>query len=225
MKHLIIPDVHGRRCWTLEQLERFIRQGGMIVCLGDYFDSFDKTVDEQIELFEELCMLKEKYPKNVIMLIGNHEQYGQRFNPNFNKMYSGFQHKFAFRIGDVIDKHQDKLQYAYRYNNYLFTHAGLSHTCLNALICNNEDYPTECNDDLVKLLNYEHPEHWFATFKYNGGRHGFDGILWIRPESLEKDLPKLDMIQVVGHTYQEYGVTITKNVIYCDTHQLITLDI
>jgi metallophosphoesterase superfamily enzyme len=48
----------------------------MIVCLGDYFDSFDKTADEQIELFEELCMLKEKYPKNIIMLIGNHEQYG-----------------------------------------------------------------------------------------------------------------------------------------------------
>jgi hypothetical protein len=106
----------------------------------------------------------------------------------------------------------------------LFTHAGLSETCLNSLICNDEDYPTSVKE-IEYILNYEHPEHWFATFKYNGGRHKFDGILWIRPESLEKDLPKLDMIQIVGHTYQEYGVTITKNVIYCDTHQLITLDI
>ena len=227
MKHLIIPDVHGKRFWTLEQLEKFIKsQFGMIVCLGDYFDSFDKTIDEQIELFEELCMLKEKYPKNVIMLWGNHcIQYSLKRNPDFKKQYAGFQYKYMYRISDLIEKHFNKLQFAYSYNKYLFTHAGLSHTCLNALIAYDEDYPKECNDDLVRLLNYNHREHYFNTFKYNGGSDKFDGILWIRPESLEKDLPKLDMIQVVGHTYQEYGVNITKNVIYCDTFQLITLDI
>ena len=64
---LIIPDVHGKRFWTLEQLKRFIReQQGIIVCLGDFFDSFGKLVDEQFELFNEILTLKEKYPKNVI---------------------------------------------------------------------------------------------------------------------------------------------------------------
>jgi hypothetical protein len=74
------------------------------------------------------------------------------------------------------------------------------------------------------MLNYPHQEHNWAS-NHNGGSNKFDGILWIRPTQLEKDLPKLDIIQVVGHTYQEYGVNITKDVIYCDAHQLITLDI
>ena len=122
MKHLIIPDVHGKRFWTLEQLKRFIReQQGIIVCLGDFFDSFGKLVDEQFELFNEFVMLKEKYPKNVIILWGNHDwHYSTKFNPNLKPLCSGFQEKYKYRISDLIEKHFNKFQFFITFFDSLF---------------------------------------------------------------------------------------------------------
>jgi len=224
VKHLIIPDTHGNKFYHFDRLVTHLKNGYNIVCLGDEFDSFDKKLSDQLEIFKNLTKLKHKYPKQVILLWGNHTyQYSRKFNPDLIPLCSGFQENRKYIIADEVDKHFDKFQFAYQYKNYLFTHAGLSNTYLQYL----KDKVGIKGGNLIinieELLNYPHQEHNWAS-GYNGGRDRFDGIMWIRPTQLNKDLPE-GIKQIVGHTKQENGIWITDDVIYCDAEQTFTIDL
>lgn len=217
--HLIIPDTHGNRFYNFENLKTHLRNGNKIVCLGDFFDSYSKSLLQQLEIFKNITYLKDKYPDNVIILWGNHDwQYNRRFNPSLTALCSGFQ-EFPknYQIADQLAENESKFQFAYQYKNYLFTHAGLSNTYLKYL------KDKTGLEDIVEMLNYPYKEHFWAS-KYNGGGDRFDGILWIRPDQLNKDLPQ-GLKQIVGHTYQRNGIHITDDVIYCDAEQTFTIDI
>ncbi len=202
MKTLCIGDIHGRSNWKLaiyqeEPVDR-------VIFIGDYFDSFDISGVEQIHNFKEIIYYKKTNPQvEVIMLLGNHDM---SYYPGFtDTAISGYQHRMAPSIKQVVEENKEHLQMAYGFGEYLFTHAGVSPVFMDQVFGKNDWSKESVVVDLNELFRYK-PK----AFEFNG----FDGYgdnstqtpIWIRPRSLmssnkkhEKGLKK-DYIQVVGHT-------------------------
>jgi len=202
MKTVVLGDTHGRSNWKLaiyqeESIDR-------VIFIGDYFDSFELSAVEQIHNFKEIINYKEKNPQvEVVLLIGNHDA---PYFPEFNDTaISGYQHRMAPSISQVIDENRHHLQMAYSFDNFLFTHAGVSPTFMDGEFGPEGWVKENVVRDLNDLWKYK-PN----SFEFNGsdphGDNTYQTPIWIRPKSLmsvnkkhEKGLKK-DYIQVVGHT-------------------------
>jgi predicted phosphodiesterase len=199
MKTIVLGDIHGRNIWkhiiSKENPDR-------IVFIGDYFDSFDYNTEIQINNFLDICEYKKTGGKEVIMLIGNHDFH---YFPEIGDTgTSGYQRGGCKSIEYLISENKNLLQIAYEFDNFLFTHAGVSETFLNRcknLHPNNEGLSiSELLNDLFKFKSW--------AFEFNGREpHGDDitqSCIWIRPKSLMRDAQniKKSYIQIVGHTPQ-----------------------
>jgi DNA repair exonuclease SbcCD nuclease subunit len=200
MKTVVIGDVHGRSLWKLIVYKE---NPDRVIFIGDYFDSFEISGVEQIQNFKEIVEYKTTSGKEVIMLVGNHDHH---YYPEVGYTgTSGYQSGIAPSITQVIDENREHLQIAYSFDEFLFTHAGVSPTFMDG------EFGEEgwVEDNVVELLN--------DLFKYKPKSFDFNGIdphgdntyqtpIWIRPRSLmavnkkhNKGLKK-KYIQVVGHT-------------------------
>ena len=87
------------------------------------------------------------------------------------------------------------LQMAYRHENYLFTHAGVTKTFLQE-----NGWTNNAIDEFINNLWKYKPK----AFLFNGTNSIGDDIsqtpIWVRPKSLIKDSKNLGLIQIVGHT-------------------------
>ena len=200
MKTVVIGDVHGRSLWKLivnqENPDR-------VIFIGDYFDSFEISGVEQIQNFKEIIEYKEKSGKEVIMLVGNHDHH---YYPEIGYTgTSGYQSRIAPSITQVINENRQHLQMAYSFNEFLFTHAGVSPTFMDG------EFGEEgwVEDNVVELLN-DLFKYKPKSFDFNGtdpyGDNTYQTPIWIRPRSLmavnkkhDKGLKK-KYIQIVGHT-------------------------
>jgi hypothetical protein len=200
MKTVVIGDVHGRSLWKLivnqENPDR-------VIFIGDYFDSFEISGVEQIQNFKEIIEYKEKSGKEVITLIGNHDHH---YYPEVGYTgTSGYQSRITPSITQVIDENRQHLQIAYSFDEFLFTHAGVSPTFMDG------EFGEEgwVEDNVVELLN-DLFKYKPKSFDFNGtdpyGDNTYQTPIWIRPKSLmavnkkhDKGLKK-KYIQVVGHT-------------------------
>ena len=201
MKTVVIGDVHGRSLWKLivnqENPDR-------VIFIGDYFDSFEISGVEQIQNFKEIIEYKEKSGKEVIMLVGNHDHH---YYPEVGYTgTSGYQSRISPSINQVIDENRQHLQIAYSFDEFLFTHAGVSPTFMDG------EFGEEgwVEDNVVELLN-DLFKYKPKSFDFNGtdpyGDNTYQTPIWIRPKSLmavnkkhNKGLKK-KYIQVVGHTH------------------------
>jgi hypothetical protein len=200
-KTLILGDTHGRSNWKLA-----IHQDkpDRVIFIGDYFDSFDIPGLDQIYNFKEIVHYKESNPQvEVVMLIGNHDHH---YFPEIGYTgTSGYQSGIAPSISQVINENRHHLQMAYGFENFLFTHAGVSPVFMDQVFGENDWNIETVVVDLNELFKYK-PK----AFEFNG----FDGYgdnttqtpIWIRPRSLmsankkhKKGLKK-DYIQIIGHT-------------------------
>jgi len=210
MKTVVVGDVHGRSVWKLivnqEQPDR-------VIFIGDYFDSWDIPGLEQIYNFKEILEYKEtsysrvgtleEHKTDVILLIGNHDHH--YFPEIGNTGTSGYQYGIAPNITQVLDENRRHLQMAYSFDNFLFTHAGVSPVFMDNTF--GEDGWNK--DNVVKLLN-DKMIYQPKTFEFNGmessGNNTTQTPIWIRPSSLmsankkHKKGLKNDYIQIVGHT-------------------------
>jgi hypothetical protein len=200
MKTVVIGDIHGRSLWKLivhqENPDR-------VIFIGDYFDSFDISGVEQIQNFKEILEYKKTSGKEVILLIGNHDHH---YYPEIgNTGTSGYQKGIAPNITQVIDENRKHLQMAYCYDEFLFTHAGVSPEFMDASFG-----PNDWNEDTVVTQLNELFEYQPRKFDFNGfdpyGDNTYQTPIWIRPRSLmavnkkhDKGLKK-KYIQIVGHT-------------------------
>ena len=200
MKTVVIGDVHGRSLWKLivnqENPDR-------VIFIGDYFDSFEISGVEQIQNFKEIIEYKEKSGKEVIMLVGNHDHH---YYPEIGYTgTSGYQSRIAPSITQVINENRQHLQIAYSFDEFLFTHAGVSPTFMDG------EFGEEgwVEDNVVELLN-DLFKYKPKSFDFNGtdpyGDNTYQTPIWIRPKSLmavnkkhDKGLKK-KYIQIVGHT-------------------------
>jgi predicted MPP superfamily phosphohydrolase len=200
MRTIVLGDTHGRSVWKLiVNMEKPDR----VIFIGDYFDSYDLTAVEQMHNFNEIIEYKESSKAEVVLLIGNHDHH---YYPEIgNTGTSGYQYGAAAAIGKVVDDNRQHLQMAYSFDNFLFTHAGVSPVFMDDTFgADGWD-----KDNIVELLN-EKMKYQPKAFEFSGFESSGDNTtqtpIWIRPRSLmsankkhERGL-KNDYIQIVGHT-------------------------
>jgi len=214
MKTIVIGDIHGRSVW---KLITHLENADRVIFVGDYFDSFDISGVEQIHNFKEIIEYKEtsftndgtdnQHKTEVILLIGNHDHH---YYPEIgNTGTSGYQYGAAPNISQVIDENRHHLQMAYSFDNYLFTHAGVSPVFMDQVFGEN----SWDKNNIVELLN-DKMKYQPKTFEFSGFESSGDNTtqtpIWIRPRSLmsankkhENGL-KNDYIQIVGHTEMKH---------------------
>jgi hypothetical protein len=207
MKILVIPDIHTH----YEKAERICRKYSdhKIIFLGDYFDQFKDTPDDNQFTAD---WLKESLSKpNRIHLRGNHDE---QYDPRINVFCSGFSGNKKNAINNVLTVEDwDKLKYFHFENTWLFSHAGVNrHWFGNPMDDKiNIDALQEKIENGVVLQKSGNPDNCiWASDKLRAGKHEFGGILWA-------DWRKLDLIpnlkQCVGHTPLHRITTLTDNII------------
>jgi predicted phosphodiesterase len=209
-KTIVLGDTHGRSQWKLITHQE---NADRVIFIGDYFDSYDLSAVEQMHNFKEIIEYKEtsftnegtldQHKTEVILLIGNHDHH---YYPEVGHTgTSGYQYGAAAAISQVIDENRKHLQMAYSFDNFLFTHDGVSPVFMDQVF--GEDGWDK--NDIVKLLN-DKMTYQPKTFEFNGLEGSGDNTtqtpIWIRPRSLmsankkHKNGLKNDYIQIVGHT-------------------------
>lgn len=208
MKTLVLGDTHGTSFW---KLITHIEQPNRVIFIGDYFDSFDIKLEEQLNNFLDIMQYKKDAKDvEVVCLIGNHDHH---YFPEIGDTgTSGYQHMGAFQIGPVLDANREHLQMAYAFDDFLFTHAGVSTEFMNSVFGVNEWSINTLVDDLNELF-----KHKPATFSFGmavsmkkmsyidpTGDNTEQSPIWIRPRSLmaankNTELKKAYR-QIFGHT-------------------------
>lgn len=203
MKTVIIGDVHGRSVWKLMVHQE--SDADRVIFVGDYFDSFDIPGIEQIHNFKEIIEYKKTSGKEVVMLIGNHDYH---YFPEVGYCnMEGYQHRMATSISYEINENRKHLQMAYKFDNVLCTHAGVTKTFMNSVFGNYGWKLENVVEDLNELFKHK-PRSFnfddsYAYFTDGYGDNVWQSPIWVRPRSLQRDgLDKKSLIQVVGHTKQ-----------------------
>lgn len=202
MKIIAIGDIHGRTIW--KNIVAKEADCDKIIFIGDYFDTRNYTIkgDTQIANFKEILELKKQNPEQVIMLIGNHDLH---YLKGIDERYSGYQAGYAIEIGEIIGKAitDGYIQMCYHSAPFFFSHAGLTKTWARRVL--GDDVISE---QLVQTINdflVFRPRVFTFMMGDNYSESGDDitqGPVWVRPESLAKDM--VDGITcVVGHTPAE----------------------
>lgn len=198
MRIFVFGDLHGNSVW--QDILSNNNTWDKIVFLGDYFDSFTITREEQLKNFKALIRLKQSFPDDVILLIGNHDYHYFPFI--YEKGTSGYSGIFKSIVSPILQENLGKFVMCYKHNNYLFTHAGISPEFIDNLVDIDKSLPY---DELLNLLWKDRP----MSFGFNGvncyGDDTYQTPIWIRPTSLlksnEKDTRVIDnYAQIVGHT-------------------------
>lgn len=205
MKIIVIGDVHGLQIWKtiIEQEQTYDK----VIFLGDYWDSFDISPIAQRDNYIEIQKFRDENPNKVITLMGNHD-----YHYIYPAKYSGWKMPTKELAGELLDKDflAEKLPFAYKWGNIIFSHAGITNYWLKEV----------AKTTLEELLEGLIPMHYFD---WNGIR-GFDmygntisnSPLWVRPQALAGDM--LDSYkQVVGHTHTNQITNIDDELYICDT--------
>ncbi len=197
-KIIAIGDLHGRDTW--EKIVEKEKDADKIVFIGDYFDSFDISFDEQYKNYCRICAFKQEYPEQIILLIGNHEYHYLWWIAK--EKYSGFQEKYSEKITQAIRNSitEGWLQMAYQEEQYLFTHAGVTQTWMDA---NYDVTKHEGNlaDEINEIFS-DCPEAFRFTASNpldNTGDSITQSPIWVRPRALQSDAIE-GFIQIIGHT-------------------------
>ena len=204
----IIPDVHGRRFW---RSAASAAATGPVVFLGDYLDPYGNegiSQDEAFEEFQEILLLKDLYPSNVTLLLGNHDLHyvshkleGCRFDW-FN----------AARNKELFLTNLDKFDLALAVDNILFTHAGV----LRGWYEEHYEIPDDigAGDIATRLNNLFHGGMIRSAFMNSlaeisacrGGMDLFGSPVWADVHEHNPDAPEFDGIfQIFGH-YPSLGM-------------------
>lgn len=213
----VIGDIHGRVIW--KEIVKNTKVTNWIF-IGDYFDAYHQGVsgNKQIVNFKEILELKKANPDKITLLLGNHDYHYIR---GIGESYSGYQATYALEIGELVEQaiKDNLIQMCYLYDNFFFSHAGLTKTWVRNIFSPNNVNPL-VTDILVHHLNdylYYQPRIFRFMSGDNASKTGDDvtqGPIWVRPESLLKDM--VDGITcVVGHTSVS-SVTIYEKLILVD---------
>lgn len=210
MKILAIGDIHGKNIW--EELKYLIDEYDKFIFIGDYFDSFDIKPIIQLHNFNNIIEFKIKYFDKVDLLIGNHDYH---YFPTVDENYSGYQSvmRFDFQNSLYSAYNDNMLSICKIYNNYLFSHAGLTKTWLQYNNIDTNNLETSINE-----LFYYFPKQFGFLMGRNFSEYGDDvtqGPLWVRPNSLMKDGIS-DYVQIVGHTSKQNINRYTQKIIIID---------
>lgn len=133
MKIFSIGDIHGRIFWEpiLKSIENNLLSGDKCIFIGDYMDSFIFSSIECFLNLKKIVEWKEKYPDNIILLLGNHDLNYYFFHDSnlFFKLPQFGTTKDLNLLKEINLFFQEKKDYfdiCFQYKNYLYSHAGIS---------------------------------------------------------------------------------------------------
>ena len=212
MKLVAIGDIHGRDIW--KQIIAQEQDADMFVFVGDYFDSFTIKGLDQINNFLDIIEFKKTSNVPVVTLLGNHDYH---YYPGIEDSgTSGYQTLMAPSIKAAVNDNKEHLQVVFKFNEFVFSHAGLSSEWLDDTFVK---WDIDSVDSAVNdLLTYQPNKIAYRSFKYYDyenniatlssgyGDENYQGPIWIRPKSLMRanyDTLRNQIIQVVGHTPQD----------------------
>jgi hypothetical protein len=197
-KHIFVPDIHGESLWK----EIVKNEEDTYVFLGDYFDSFHISIEDQLKNFEDLLEFKEKNKEKCKFLLGNHDIHYLLAEDFLGECIrgSGFDMYNAYKILSLFNNVKDDFQLAYQINNILCTHAGLTQDHYDIDLKEiHENYPEFNYGDLLNHLWKNKSEKLMRVGHWRGGRHPYGGVFWCDRRELMKD-PLKGITQIVGHT-------------------------
>lgn len=214
---IIIPDVHGRSFWK-DAVKG--REDEEIIFLGDYVDPYGYEgifPEDGIACLEDIIKFKELHPKNVHLLLGNHD-CGYIWSDvcsarRSRQYYNDISHLFVSNLS-LFD-----LAYTAEINGkkYLFTHAGVHKEWIDKFIdylgvkvgydmidwfLNNTLHCETYNDALETFLGMYSFFRGYTSYEYGS-------CVWadVRELSNEYDNVKKDKelgyYQIFGHTQLE----------------------
>ena len=203
---IIIPDVHGRKFW-----ERIIDEkpeNEKIIFLGDYTDPYpiegieQETIPDSIR---KIIELKEKFPDDVILLLGNHD---------LSYVYSGlpkcrFDRERQSEIRDLFSKNRQLFQIAYKSDKYVYSHAGILQRWLDY-----ERFYFKNLTDLEDIVNKLNSDWWDFNDSqlsntlgdisfWRGGIDDCGSCIWADVRefyALDSLWDANEMYQIFGHT-------------------------
>lgn len=200
MRIIGIGDIHGRDKWKQIAIDEV--HADKVIFVGDYFDThYSETPQEQIENFRDIIAYKKSNPDKIILLIGNHDFH---YLKDVNETYSGYQKDYADIIESELQTAIDDglIQMCYVYNNYVFTHAGVTKTWANSVLGNPTPLPNKQLEHVInEMFKYQRNVFKFTPDIYHSksGNDITQTPIWVRPEALAFDA--IDgFIYVVGHT-------------------------
>jgi predicted MPP superfamily phosphohydrolase len=207
MKTVIIGDIHGHDSW--KQIIEQEQNADRFVFVGDYFDSFTVPGLVQCQNFQDIIEFKTTTDKEVILLIGNHDYH--YFAEIGDSNTSGYQSRMAPTIQHLITTNRDYLQMAYQFDEYLFSHAGISSKFLDSVFGNDGWKIETMVEQINELFKYKPLSFQFGvavsikkmSYLDPYGDNEEQSPIWIRPRSLmaaNKETLRKQVIQVVGHT-------------------------
>jgi hypothetical protein len=211
MKICAIGDIHGRIIW-----KEIVEQENNVdkwIFIGDYFDThYDVTVKQQIENFKEILEFKKSNLDKVVLLLGNHCFH---YLKDAQEHYSGYQAFKFIDINEILEPAVKKglVIACYTYENYVFTHAGVTKTW-----CEANGIDTNNLAESINNLLLTNPSAFRFTMGDNYSNSGNDvdqSPIWVRIPSLMKDAIS-NKVYIVGHTTLE-RLAITDKLIGIDT--------
>lgn len=190
MRIVAIGDIHGYDVWA-DIIKKEDDGKTTFVFVGDYFDDFHVPFTDQLYNFKQIVYIQKKLGKNrVKLLIGNHDYHymdGVNDGP-----YSGYQKDHKIEIRNAITEALPGMQFAYEYNNVLFTHAGVGREWLVK-----QGIPIAA--DIINKLPLDAFKFTPAKMSDYYGNTITQTPIWIRPDALYQ-VRNIGKIQVVGHT-------------------------
>jgi len=206
MKVAVVSDVHQTDYWRkiISQKDDFDK----IIFLGDEFDCWDNRWPFQMNNAEDIVSFKKNSPEKVDLCWSNHA-----ISYFLDERCSGYQNEHARDIKDFYNKYQELFNPIYIYDNWIFSHAGVS-----------AEWMRRCGINELSEINplfKGKPGFFRWTGPNDFGNNSNEGPLWIRPEALIiNHVSKFN--QVAGHT-ESIEPKITKKdkqiFVFCDTYE------
>jgi len=223
MKFLNIGDIHGIENWsipTFGSMDRFYdyldgnctiryphESYDKIIFVGDYVDSFTLSNVEILHNLKNIIEFKKRFPNKVILLTGNHDM--QYMKSEVYCQCSGFRAEAYNDLHILFKENKDLFQMAYQYEDWLWTHAGVTKMFLNNCIETMKHpsyrlYDVTKDMNIVELLQVmfdtNNPDI-YCVGASSGGNSLMPSPVWARPEDLDND--PIHLNQIVGHTNRD----------------------
>ena len=220
----IIPDVH-QTIHFMKMVETNINHLDKLVFLGDYVDHWYSNLwwhiceHNPINIINKIIDYKQKYPKKIELLLGNHCLSYLSQNP-ISKKVSGHQHEHDSEIAQAYLNNISLFKIAVEYNGWVISHAGFSKTWVTS---QKERGFKQEQENIIDWCNKMLLEQNFHYFDWTGhlspsGDEVTQTPTWIRPFSLIKD--SYFNNQLVGHSETEFAPIFVKD----KTTNLILVD-
>lgn len=200
MKFITIGDLHGKSVWK-EAIINIDSDDTKYIFIGDYVDAFEESDKEIIDNLLEIIQLKRDYPDKVELLWGNHDYqylYLRDLDMQRKVRCTGFRESYAEILFQIFLHNKDVFKAAYQYDNYLWTHAGMSNFAYKLYFQNKlPKNKLEWADELNRLFVIR-DDSLFRIGKIRGGNDYVSSIFWAHlDETIANQIKGLH--QIVGH--------------------------